>query len=225
MATMSVSAMNEQRSKDTPRAESVGLRNFEKLESLAKSISLVAIPVVVAIMGNQLNQTISAQEANTKYVELALQILAKKPMSLSASEQERSSDRTLRSWAVDLLGATSPVKMSKVTQSVLIDGSATLSEGPRNQYYAKIIPSNRIRSGQIGICNGSSIPIVPRTDMFVVPGTNIDTFPTVGRYSEAIRVDCGDADRSYNTLELETGNALRLLKHSPSGVVTVFFDN
>jgi hypothetical protein len=217
--------MDEEQSKDTPPAESTGLRNFDKLESLAKSISLVAIPVVVAIMGNQLNQTISAQEANAKYVELALQILAKKPVPLTASQQERSSDRNLRSWAADLLSATSPVKMSKVTQAGLIDGSATLSAGPKNQYSAKIIPSNRIRSGQIGVCNGSSIPVMPRTDMFIVPGTNINAPPVVGHYSEAIRVDCGDADSSYNTVQLETGNALRLLKHSPSGVVTVFFDN
>lgn len=217
--------MNEERPKDASSAKPIGLQTLEKLETLAKSVSLVAIPVVVAIMGNQLNHTISTQEANTKYVELALQILAKKPLDITASEQERSSDQNLRSWAVDLLGATSPVKMSAETKAGLIDGSSTLSGEP-SRYYAKIIPSDRIRSSQIGICKGSSIPVAPKKNIIVVPGTNLSRpIPIIGNYSEVIQVDCGVTDRRYNTVQLDPSGASQILRHSPSDVVTIFYDD
>jgi WD40 repeat protein len=92
---------------------------LENLEAWSKVLAAIAIPVVIAIGGWIIQDTISRQGTNKDYVNLALQILQKKP--------DTEEDSKMRSWAVDLINASSPVKFDPDTTRLLKAGAINLT--------------------------------------------------------------------------------------------------
>ncbi|SRR5579871_1918907 len=75
------------------------------LEDAIKLLSAVAVPLVIAIIGFQVQHSISNAETKAKTLELAIQIL-QQPMG-------NPSQPGLRQWAIDTLEASSPVSLSE----------------------------------------------------------------------------------------------------------------
>ena len=111
------------------RSEHRELDKWSKVEKLSRVLSIVAIPVVLAIGGwivqNQLqNQTAIVQQqlqnqtVSKDYVQLAVSILREPDQSKIRPE--------LRVWAVDLLNAYSAVKLNESTATQLKNGQIAL---------------------------------------------------------------------------------------------------
>ncbi|MEO0470059.1 MAG: tetratricopeptide repeat protein [Bacteroidota bacterium] len=88
---------------------------LDTLERLSKIISIVAIPVLVAVYGNILKEKLSNQSLQKDYVDLAVDILTKEEI-----------DPPIRDWAVDLLNDNAPTKMSEEAIAALKSGEAKL---------------------------------------------------------------------------------------------------
>lgn len=89
----------------------------ERLERLARILSLVAIPVVIAVSGKFIEGALSSQEVNQRYVEIAVSIL---------TESDPEEDGPLRAWAVDLLDQSAPAKFGSVVSERLATGQTSL---------------------------------------------------------------------------------------------------
>lgn len=82
-------------------------------ERIARIVSLVAIPVVLAIIGAVIQATIGRSTVSRDYVQLAVSIL---------TADEDKTPPELRDWAVDLLNENSPIKFSKEVAARLKGG-------------------------------------------------------------------------------------------------------
>lgn len=89
----------------------------EVIERLIKVISVIAIPVVLAIGGWSIQNAISNRATNKDYVNLAVSILSKEAVG---------NDLDLRIWAVKLLNETSPVKLDGKAADKLSGGAVNL---------------------------------------------------------------------------------------------------
>jgi WD40 repeat protein len=87
------------------------------MERLAKLLSLVAIPVVLAVVGWFIQNSLAERNVSQEYVKLAVTIL---------KEPKDKTDALLRSWAADLLNQNSPTKFSPDVLRALKEGQATL---------------------------------------------------------------------------------------------------
>ncbi|MEZ2354442.1 hypothetical protein [Caballeronia sp. RCC_10] len=89
------------------------------LEKIARVLSLIAIPVVIAIVGWIIQNRLSQQSLSQEYVKLAVAVL----------EKPRGSEAPagLRDWAVDLLNQNSPTKFGADTIRQLKSGEINLS--------------------------------------------------------------------------------------------------
>ncbi len=95
---------------------------WERIETPAKVLSLVAIPTVIAILGWIGQETLAARNLNRDYVRLAVSVLTEKdPKKLTPG---------LRAWAVDMLNANSPVPIPKDVIAELKAGEALLPAPP-----------------------------------------------------------------------------------------------
>ena len=86
--------------------------------SVLTALSAVAVPVVIAITGFAVNETISQRETSAQYLQFAISILA--------SDSESSEERALREYGVQLLSHASPVNLSDELIGDLVDGSITV---------------------------------------------------------------------------------------------------
>jgi WD40 repeat protein len=89
------------------------------IEKIAKILSLVAIPVVLAIFGWLIQNRLSERNVSQEYVKLAVSVL----------EKQKSAEvpAGLRDWAVDLLNQNSPTKFSADTIRQLKSGDINLA--------------------------------------------------------------------------------------------------
>ena len=94
------------------------LATWKKWESASKTVSALAIPIVIAIGGWLIQQSISTQSVNKDYVTLALSILEKPKSQV---------DPSIRAWAVDLLNKASPLSLPASAIVSLKAGSVNLS--------------------------------------------------------------------------------------------------
>jgi hypothetical protein len=85
-------------------------------EALAKIASLIAIPVVLAIIGWRLQDQLASRSVSKDYVQLSVSILT----------QKTDIDPDMRRWAVELLKAHSPIKFTATVESQLKAGTLTL---------------------------------------------------------------------------------------------------
>jgi hypothetical protein len=93
--------------------------SLERAERIAKILSLLLIPVVLAIGGWLVNAALEKQDADQQYVKLALEILR---------AQEGEIDPQLRQWAAYLLSDRAPVTMDKNLVGRLGAGQAALPD-------------------------------------------------------------------------------------------------
>jgi WD40 repeat protein len=91
--------------------------DIDTIEQLSKIISIVAIPIVVAIVGWYIQNSLAKRNVSQEYVKLAVSIL---------KESKEKTDPALRDWAVDLLNENSPTKFSRVVAEKLKAGQANL---------------------------------------------------------------------------------------------------
>lgn len=101
---------------DPPPA--AGARRFEGLERIATVLSLVAIPVVLAVVGGKLQRDTQGDALRRDYVQLAVALL---------QEPDTAKVRpALRAWAIALLNTTAPVRLPDDAQNALQAGRASL---------------------------------------------------------------------------------------------------
>jgi hypothetical protein len=93
-----------------------GLRTAREI---AVIISLLGVPALVAYM-----QYVSAQESvREQYVSMAVGLLQKP----AATEKDDDADKELRTWAVDIVNQSAPVKLSESLKSRLAGGNLNLT--------------------------------------------------------------------------------------------------
>ena len=76
--------------------------NWKKLQILSNSISIILIPIVIALAAHLVNSSISSQELALKYVQLAVNLLEDEP---------REETKNLRKWAISLIDHYSEVDL------------------------------------------------------------------------------------------------------------------
>jgi WD40 repeat protein len=87
--------------------------NLPDWERTARIMSLVAIPVVLAIIGAAIQATLGRSTVSRDYVQLAVSVL---------TADKTKTPQELRDWAVDLLNENSPTKFSKEVAARLKGG-------------------------------------------------------------------------------------------------------
>ena len=87
---------------------------FDRVEQVAKSLSIIAIPIVLGVGGWIIQSAVSEQSVNKDYVQLAVSILTE------------SEDPSLRGWAVKLLNDKSSVKFDGEVAQQLLAGEIRL---------------------------------------------------------------------------------------------------
>jgi len=91
---------------------------WDRFETISRTLSIAAIPVLLAVVGWLVQRQLQKQSVSKDYVQLAVSILREPDSSKINTE--------LRSWAVDLLNAYSVVKLSARMSDVLKTGQAVL---------------------------------------------------------------------------------------------------
>jgi hypothetical protein len=100
-------------------AEEPMLKYMEVVERIARVLGQVAIPVVIAIIGVLIQNSLATMNARQKYVELAVTLL-------TTSKDEV--DQELRAWAVEVLQVNSPIPLKPETAWRLKTGDIILPE-------------------------------------------------------------------------------------------------
>lgn len=67
----------------------------------------VAVPIVLTVVGNNINKTITEKDRSLKYIELAAEIL------------KTETNLNVRDWAVDVINHHSEVKMSGAVKQAI----------------------------------------------------------------------------------------------------------
>jgi hypothetical protein len=87
---------------------------LEKITTLLQALSAILVPIVVAVAGFIIQQSIAKQTTSKDYVSLAIDILKVDP-----KVQDLYTGNPLRDWAVDVLTLDSPVPISEAAQKQL----------------------------------------------------------------------------------------------------------
>jgi len=96
------------------------ISNWETLERILKTLSIVAIPVVLGVGSWIIQARLQNQTVSRDYVQLAVSIL-KEPKASNI-------DPEMRTWAVELLNENSPTKFNKQVFDQLKAGTTQLPE-------------------------------------------------------------------------------------------------
>ncbi len=89
---------------------------WDLAERITRILSLLAIPVVIAIVGALIQSSLARRTVSQQYVQVAVSILTSK----------EKLDPNLRSWAVDLLNDNSPTHLGGAVKQKLKEGTVTL---------------------------------------------------------------------------------------------------
>jgi len=92
---------------------------LQSVEKIVRIIHLVAIPIVVAVIGVIIQNSVAKMETQQEYVKLAIQLLTMPVDQL---------DPGLRAWAVDVLQKNSPVPLSRELIQRLKSGEIILDK-------------------------------------------------------------------------------------------------
>lgn len=76
--------------------------------------SNIALPIALTVSSVIISSSIERSKVSSEYVKMAVAILASKPME---SIEKQKSQEALKSWAVRVLDANSPVKMTSYEKS------------------------------------------------------------------------------------------------------------
>lgn len=92
-------------------------QKLSRLLVISQIITMLAVPVVLAVVGFRVQRSLQEQQIKRDYVSLAVSLL------LPKKEGEKETSPELRTWATELLNESSPVKLSKAqSQSLQING-------------------------------------------------------------------------------------------------------
>lgn len=94
---------------------------WERFKTIATAISVIAIPVVVAWLGNNYTSAIKEREIQGRFVELAVNILKETP---------DESKKNIRSWAAEIINKYSGVPLNEETQKDLIKSIPLVRDVP-----------------------------------------------------------------------------------------------
>lgn len=125
METLSMAMFKKSTLRRQPRAvETNNTKTVSDwLEQWSKILSAVAIPIVLLIIGNVLNQPLQDRTINRDYVQIATAIL-KEP--IKSSPEQDSPEVTLREWAVSVLKHSSPVPLPDGLTQAFVNGKVSL---------------------------------------------------------------------------------------------------
>jgi len=98
-----------------------------KLESLSKILAAIIIPFIIAYMGNKVAESNSQRDAQTRLVEMAIEILNKETISKNKTEE-----KVLKEWAVKVIDNYSGVPLPKEVKSAIVDNKVKLPNGNGN---------------------------------------------------------------------------------------------
>jgi hypothetical protein len=87
------------------------------MEQVTKILAAIAVPLVLAWVGTGVQDKIAERNLQRDYVQIAVSIL---------SDSTRKTSAALKSWAVDLVNANAPVRLSDSARQELVTGAATL---------------------------------------------------------------------------------------------------
>jgi murein L,D-transpeptidase YcbB/YkuD len=93
---------------------------WDLVERITRILSLIAIPVAIAVVGALIQNSIGKRSVSQQYVQVAVSILTSR----------EKVDANLRSWAVDLLDDNSPTPLGMTVKQKLKEGSVTLPSQP-----------------------------------------------------------------------------------------------
>jgi hypothetical protein len=183
------------------------------------------VPITVAIVGLVINSTVAASQTSADYVRIATEILSSEGPT-TGDEDAVLVDSALRSWAVDVFEANSPIPLGEgledgLRSGQLIFGQEPLRAGrdgplPDGQCLLRVNIDDRIVyaeaspvSEEVGELDGGSEQ----------PASELRTFRPTGQQFVGISdgwveygpfftfLDCGDFDPSAppSTIDLPTG--------------------
>jgi 2',3'-cyclic-nucleotide 2'-phosphodiesterase (5'-nucleotidase family) len=150
---------------------------WTRVEKPAKVLSLVALPLVVAVGGWWVQRSVATQAVNKDYVTIAISLL----------DASKEVDPGLRNWAVDLLNKNAPVQLDEAVADKLRKGELGLAgilEGRqfvvrnRTTNLTRLIAHALLRAApeaEVSVYNSGSI----RIDA-LVPAKEL-TLETIGR--------------------------------------------
>jgi murein L,D-transpeptidase YcbB/YkuD len=93
---------------------------WDLVERITRILSLIAIPVAIAVVGALIQNSIAKRSVSQQYVQVAVAILTSR----------EKVDPNLRNWAVDLLDDNSPTPLGATVRQKLKEGSITLPSQP-----------------------------------------------------------------------------------------------
>jgi cell wall-associated NlpC family hydrolase len=102
---------------------SVGSRRLANALIVSQIVSLLALPIVLALAGFWVQKSLQEQQIRRDYVSLAVSMLAPK------KEGEKETPQVLRSWAIALLNETAPVKLTQEQAISLKHNGLSLKPG------------------------------------------------------------------------------------------------
>lgn len=205
----------------TPDAQPSNSR-LANLESWSKILAAIAIPVVIAIGGWVIQDSVSRQATGKDYVNLALSILQKKP--------QNEEERRITNWAVDLINSNSPVKFDVETTQLLKAGTVNLGArlsavvaAQSGSGFAVSLDSKLMASGN----SGGIITLFDRTTGHMLSRVNAHegaiyalAFAPDGR-----RLVSGGADNTARIFDMLIAKQLRVVKRESAVIGVAFSDD
>jgi len=95
------------------------LTGLKKAESIAKIISVIALPLIVAVGGWYIQSSMNKNAVKSQYVEIAVGILSQPP---------DESNVTLRDWASKTLAEHSTIEFTRTEIESLVTGDVQITD-------------------------------------------------------------------------------------------------
>jgi WD40 repeat protein len=189
-------------------------------ERTARILSLIAIPVVIAVIGAIIQATLSRSTVSRDYVQLSVSIL---------TADKTKTPQELRDWAVDLLDANSPTKFSKDVADRLKGGEINFPGS-----IAAILSTSNNGAGSAVSPDGKFIAIAQNKEISIwelASGKQVGP-PLIGHYDEvtciafspdALTLASGSMDKTVIIWDFLKGTKVSTLRGPTDAVVGVGF--